>query len=247
MFVNCTKLEFLSVSFYYPLNNAPPHDPAVINQILNSNKRLTTFEIDHAEAFFNESFVPEISFKLATFMVNFHILQTLQVRLNFNTFLMTQKQTLEELRLRGWVINSEIDYDIMETISSMPHLKKLMLLLNNFGNMPLGMNLEENHSVVNLFLGACENSLGWAEYFMKTFCKVEYLVVEHVTDSVADLISRTCKSLKRLSTARFSATNISNEKFFSNLNELKSCTVDPNASQQLFERLNGELEFCIKF
>lgn len=147
---------------------------------------------------FSDDFLCQISFRLTEFVFIIVHSPPLQVLQNLKLFLMSQKDTLEVLRLREW-----IDDDIMETVLSMPRLKKLNLWIQAFAHFE-NLAEKQNHSVVNVCLRTL-NVIPFRliEYFVKAFPKVQSLRIRELDDLVADLISKSCEFLERLTFGGF--------------------------------------------
>lgn len=185
---------------------------------------------------FSDDFLCQISFRLTEFDFIIHQSPPLQAPQNLKLFLMSQRDTIEVLRLGYW-----IDDDTLETVLSMPRLKKLIFSTRAFGHFK-NLPEKQNHSVVDVCLRSFNViPFRWIEYFVNAFPKVQSLTIRDFDDSVANLISESCKFLERLTFEIFCATNIPNEDFYLRLKEFNSCYGVPNRSQQLFERLNGRV------
>lgn len=94
--------------------------PDSLKTSLIVNKQLRILELDFCDVIFKENFASQISFKLTELTICCGDLHKLLIRKNFNKFLASQKDTLEVLKLEGWINDG-----VMKIVSSMPRLKKL--------------------------------------------------------------------------------------------------------------------------
>lgn len=184
--------------------------------------------------FLQENFQSELSFQLQTFGISMILTET-QLE-NFNSFLTTQSATLETLKIRG----RSMDDLVLETILSMPRLKKLALSLNDvFIAQLAALNFERNLSVISLHLHDISENKVFLTILLKVFPRLESLKIHHLGNEIADLISEKCNSLKQLTVGRFTAETLADETFFLNLQKF-NCSVVITASKKLFKKLNGE-------
>lgn len=214
---------------YIDMFEGTPSSSNAIRTILKSNKGLKFLKFDDPYLF-NQDFSTEIDFKLAELQIDY-IGEEQIFSHNLNLFLKTQRDTLETVEtLADWT-----DVDVMKTILSMPRLKNLTLGDFEFDALEIAEALPPNNSVKSLHLLDWDN-YSECDFFFKVCPKVEFLEMNEITDEIADLISETCKSLKRLCVHRFRAKNIKDEAFFSDLDEI-SCGEVASYSEGLTERL----------
>lgn len=209
---------------------------------LKSNKKLKTLDIQSQNntselvkaLFLEENFQSELSFKLQTFGIGMILTET-QLE-NFNSFLKIQSATLETLKIKG----RSIDDLVLETILSMPRLKKLALSLNDvFIARLAAVSFETNFSVNSLHLCDISENIIFLTILLKVFPRLESLNIHHLGNEVANMVSEKCNSLKQLTVGRFTAEAIADETFFLNLRKFNCSAVIP-ASKKLFKKLNGE-------
>lgn len=204
-FVNCKSLESFTIATWSAVN--------VIRTILEANKKLKTLKL-HESSIFKKGFSSEKDFKLTEF--SFDDLCFNQDYLqNFNQFLIKQRDSLETMKLGQWM-----NVQVFETILSMSRLKKLSLgvqLLHPLKNYDV---FSRSQSITDLELSHFQNRDGMnCTVLLRAFPNVEILKISGMYNELADAISATCKSLKRLYVELFEASAISNIDFFLELEE----------------------------
>lgn len=182
---------------------------------------------------FSEHFLPEI--KLRELDVRSAGMEPTSYE-NLNLFLKTQRETLETLCL-----DITDGHETWKTILTIPRLKLLSYQETDDVN-PIEITdpaFQPKLSVENLVLHNFRSD--HSIRFLQILPKVKFLRILNLTDEVAELISKTCKSLTHLEVYHFSAKNIANESFFLNLKTFGSLLeiVDP-IIKTLFEKLGGK-------
>lgn len=214
-----------------------PSASEAIRTTLKSSNGLKKLEIK-CDSLFSEDFSSEVSFKLK--QINFYSLvrNDAYFQQNVNLFLLTQKQTLETVIFAG-----SMGVEAMRTIMSMPRLTKLTFGVNDVDPENLAAeNLPQNHSVTNLHLTGDWKKETSYKIILEAFPSVESLRILKLTDEIADVISVTCKSLKKLAVIQFEAKSIKDEKYFLELPYFTCCFVKPG-SEQLFRKFNKNESF----
>lgn len=146
---------------------------------------------------FNEDISFKINLNLREFSSCYFIKEPNALR-NVNLLLITQKESLEVLS-----ISHLVDAAILKTILSMSRLKEL--------NLSLGMDIPNyttfdflpNHSVTTLSIPTYSKEKAMLKFILALFPNVEFLNISFCNDAIANLISKNCKSLKRLSSSYF--------------------------------------------
>lgn len=215
----------------------------VIRNSLKMNKALKRLAMNGG-MIFSDNFLTEIKFKLTSLSI---MQMEFQYQENFHAFLKTQKDSLEKICIGRW-----INFDVMDTILSMPRLKTAELSPNGIerkGNpilLPERLNsmqcFSQNLSVTCLHL---KNT--WItcftprlnRLFLKAFPNIEYLKITTLDDENAVVIAETCKNLRQLDVERFSVQNTGNEAFYLNLENFRGYKIEEDF-QPLFEKLNGK-------
>lgn len=203
---------------------------------MNANKQLKKLSIEGKDLFYDD-LLSKTTCKLTDIIISLD--PSPKVRQNLILFLKMQSESLKYLKIKTWM-----GKEVMDTILSMPHLIELSLGLRLWHYSAVPENLGQSQSIVRLEIFQGDRiEFAWYESLLKAFPKVESLVIFELDNSLADLISENCKSLKRLSSFHFNATDVSNEAFYLNLEELSCQIKKQNSSQQLFEKLNGKSYF----
>lgn len=157
------------------------------------------------------------------------------------SFLEKQSDSLEVLSIMN-ICNA----DHLKIILSMPRLRKLCFAaaIADFSDLAVE-SLPKSLSVTKLKLLA-GNMVDKA--LLGAFPKVQSLEILGINNELADLISKTCKSLKHLHVERFLATKVSNEAFFLNLATFTCEDVDGRSSAyQLYQKLCTHPKPAMKF
>lgn len=147
----------------------------------------------------------------------------------------TQEETLETL-----TFEEHDGIETLQAISSMRRLKILELgMVYSIGSSETEVaTVQQNRSVENLsFYNNLINSKE-TNGLLNIFPQVKVLKIVRLNDEIADFISQTCKSLKRLYVERFCAKSISDEKFYFNLEELNSKYCGDLICGNLLKKLN---------
>lgn len=220
VFANCTNLKNLEVCTYMERGISS----SALNSIRTSfklNKGLKKLII-YGGSVFNEDFSTEIVFKLKAFSIFW--LDTDIQRRNLNFFLKTQSDTIETLMINEW-----IGAEAMNTVLLMPRLKRIELRIFHVDPSKIAAEtLSPNYSVTHLFLTKDWNKKFVLKHFLKALPKIEFLRIPYITDEIAESISKTCKSLKRLSVICYALKNLSEFR------------VNPNITLKYFDRFEEE-------
>lgn len=199
---------------------------------LKSNKSLKILNVSGGSVF-SKTLASGVDFKLRELSIG-QIEYETPFQQNFNSFLKTQRDSLEAL-----TIEQELEAEVFRTILSMTRLKDIWMRSNDIDLLKYSAdNFPQNFSLETFFFKGPINNRDLFKKVLSMFPKVAYLNISNLTNEVAEIISETCKHLKKISTAKFSATNVSNEVFYKNLEKLYSFQVNGD-SQKLFEKLNG--------
>lgn len=164
----------------------------------------------------------------------------------FSQFLITQRDSLETMKLGHWM-----NIQVFETILSMPRLKKLFLGVQLLHPLTDGADFSRSQSIIDLELSHFQNRNGMNyKVLLQAFPNVEILKISEMYNELADAISATCKSLKRLHVETFAASAISNIDFFLELEEF-SCADFVEYSRPLYKSIfwckkTNFLKFSIK-
>lgn len=219
-------------------NYEEPSAPLAFVSLLNANKRLKRLDIG-GNFLFGDDLLSTISCKLRVIFLSF-CGSTPDEKKNCNLFLLSQRETVEVLVIRSWM-----GIEVMQTISMMPRLKTL-LLHDGYTN-PLefaAVVFPQNHSVTNLnVLQGDRYNFDWYKRLIEAYPNIGLLKVSVLTDEMAEFVPEMCKNLKELYVNKFQAENVQerNEAFYLNLKTFKCLKIDPFASNELLERLNGTL------
>lgn len=212
-FVNCKNLESFTVDTWSGVN--------VIRTILEANKKLKILKL-YESLFFKELYF------------NRDYLQ------NFNQFLITQRDSLETMKLGQWM-----NVQVFETILSMSRLKKLFLGLQILHPLTDGSDFSRSQSIIDLELSDFHSeSVMECTVFLQAFPNLKYLKISRTYNELGDAISVTCKSLKELYIQRFEVSKILNIEFFSKLEEF-TCFYVVKSSKTLYESIRTAKENLI--
>lgn len=181
--MECRNLRFLSISltpdfkkseniWYQSSALRSFLDRQVIRKAIevsaNSNTNLKSLRLE-VDAMFNENF--SFNIKLKEF-ASCNLPEKPDALMNLDRFLMSQKETLEVL-----TITHSVDAAILETILSMPRLKKLYMKVDN-DNLKLAASyFEPNYSVTKLSLPYFMTEHLPIKLIFKFFPMVDYLKV----------------------------------------------------------------------
>lgn len=233
-------MKYLLINLPYP-GQIPQAALNAIRNSLKCNKGLKEINIRSKAAIglFGEDFSSEISFKFTEFDAFNHRLDEPSSLQSFKKFLVTQKDSLEVLRIRGW----EAIVGSMETILSMPRLKKLCLgnfyfeNTSNATNLAAGV-LSQNFSVATLDLDFVQiENIDTLKVILSAFPNIETLIVCIFSDETANVISEKCKSLKNLSVEFFKAQHIADKNLYRNLENFTYSWSVCWSSRRLFNEL----------
>lgn len=203
-----------------------------IRNMLKSCNGLKKLEIK-CDSLFSKDFSSGISFKLRQLHFYSLIDSDAVFQRNVNLFLKTQKETLESVIFAG-----RMSIEVLQTILTMPRLKKLTFGVNLKDPLELAtVILPENKSVTSLHLTGVWRNLSAYKIILKAFPNVESLRILKMTDQVAESIPEACKSLKILTVMQFEAKIIKNERFYQKLTKFTSCLVKPDVLK-LFKKFN---------
>lgn len=146
-------------------------------------------------SFFKQEFPTGITFKLTEVQIDpydWDIYGNVpEILVNLNTFLKTQRDTLETLKL-----GRQTNVEVMKTILTMPKLKKLALKVPEFHTEYEYAGLPQNHSVTSLTLSGYKDSNDAYKFCLNAFPAVELLETDRMTNDINVCVSATCKSLK---------------------------------------------------
>lgn len=209
-----------------------PSASEAIRNTLKSSNGLKKLEIK-CDSLFSEDFSSEINFKLKQLHIYSLVDSEVVFQRNVNSFLMTQRETLESVIFAG-----RMGIEVLETILTMPRLKKLTFGVNCIDPLKLAtVILPENKSVTSLHLTGVWRNLTSYKIILKAFPNVENLRILKMTDEVAEIIPEACKKLKTFTPMQFEVKSIKNEDFYRNLSKFASCLIEP-ASLELFKKFN---------
>lgn len=224
-FINCKNLESFTLDYSLHYLSAD-----VLRTILKSNKRLKKLELC-GSSLFSQNFSSEIDFKLTEFLFN-GLSDNSDYLQNFNQFLITQRDSLERLRVERW-----INVQVFGTILSMSRLKKLFLDVQNLPPFTNREDFSRSQLITSLELSDFQNKCVMeCTVLLQAFPNLKYLQISRMYNELADAISVGCKSLKRLHVERFEVVKIQNIEFFSKLEEF-TCSCVVNCSNTLYESI----------
>lgn len=173
-FANCENLEHLTIMMP-PTMPKPALD--AIRTSLKMNANLKKLELYRGNLVFSKDFSSEINFKLKSFDIEFYEFKP-QWLSNLHSFLITQKDNLEELKIKFATVEA------LKTIMTMPRLKTFSLFETiSIGEIEIAAeSCPPNHSVTDLRIPRFSYNIKSYRSFSKVFPKVEALQIKDFWD-----------------------------------------------------------------